>query len=88
MYLFTDIKYCCRIFWLPQEANNEYSHLDPEKKAISEEIQQEEDEDPYMELGELEANDLMQFAYQIATGMVSPTKHTTTPRIASAWIPM
>ncbi len=28
------------------------------------------EEDPYMELGELEANDLMQFAYQIATGMV------------------
>ena len=54
-----------------QEANNEYSHLDPEKKTESEEPLNEEDEDPYTEVGELEANDLMQFAYQIATGMVS-----------------
>ena len=30
------------------------------------------DEDsPYKELGDIEANDLIKFAYQIATGMVS-----------------
>ena len=50
-----------------QEARNEYSRLDPRKADFPEE---EEEEDAYPDLGDLEANDLIQFAYQIATGMV------------------
>ncbi len=72
-----DSPFCipCTLHILPQEASNEYSHLDPQKgveQKVVEAADENEDgeEDPYMELGELEANDLMQFAYQIATGMV------------------
>ena len=32
--------------------------------------EEEEEQDPYGELGDLEANDLMKFAYEISTGMV------------------
>lgn len=53
-----------------QEAKNEYSKLDPKKFP-----EEEEEEDAYPDLGDLEANDLIQFAYQIATGMVH-TMHT------------
>ena len=68
-----------------QEAKNQYSHLDPTPTAAAQGIeaatQQEEaanleDEELLRvlqqteELGELEATDLMQFAYQIASGMV------------------
>ncbi len=45
-----------------QESTNEYSHLDPK----AEEAEQDIDD----ELGDLDPNDLIQFAYQIATGMV------------------
>ena len=41
-----------------------------DKQKETESDNEEEEEDPYSELGQLEANDLMQFAYQIATGMV------------------
>ena len=73
---------CCLI--LLQEPQNEYSHLDPappsaavaaaavqqgeaanlEDEELLRALQQTE------EIGELEATDLMQFAYQIASGMV------------------
>ena len=48
---------------------NEYSHLDvqPTDKQVEATI---EDQDIYADIGELDANDLMQFAYQISTGMV------------------
>lgn len=51
-----------------QEPKNEYSHLDPKRAAQEEE--EEEEEDLYPDLGDLESNDLIQFAYQIASGMV------------------
>lgn len=71
-------------FFLVQEPQNEYSHLDPappsaavaaaavqqgeaanlEDEELLRALQQTE------EIGELEATDLMQFAYQIASGMV------------------
>lgn len=47
-----------------QEANTEYSHLEPLPEHVDE-------NSPYKELGDIEANDLIKFAYQIATGMVS-----------------
>ena len=58
---------------LLQEAKNEYSHLDP---VLSPPVQlagdddEDEEEDIYDDLGDLDSTDLMQFAYQIATGMV------------------
>ena len=59
-----------------QESKNEYSHLEEKRDdAPSNEIQLAEDEDDiYGDLGDLEGNDLMQFAYQIATGMVGKKK--------------
>lgn len=61
-----------------QEARNEYSHLDPKlgESAPMEDAPSAEDEELLRalqlteEIGELEATDLMQFAYQIASGMV------------------
>ena len=49
---------------LIQEANTEYSHLEPLPEHVDE-------DSPYEELGDVEANDLLNFAYQIASGMVS-----------------
>lgn len=50
---------------------NEYSHLDPVVSPPQPlDDSDEEDEDAYGDLEDLDANDLMQFAYQIATGMV------------------
>lgn len=51
-----------------QEAKDQYSHLDP---AAAKDEEEAAEEDIYAELGDLDGNDLMQFAYQIATGMVS-----------------
>ncbi len=70
--LFVRFSLCipCTLHLPPQEASNEYSHLDPQKGVEAADENEGGEEDPYMELGELEANDLMQFAYQIATGMV------------------
>ena len=69
-----------------QEAENQYSHLDPASPAAAAqdteaatqqgEAANLEDEELLRalqqteEIGELEATDLMQFAYQIASGMV------------------
>ena len=53
-----------------QEPNNEYSHLDPVVSPPP--PQDDSDEEIEEDLGDLDANDLMQFAYQIATGMVCP----------------
>ena len=50
---------------------NEYSHLDPkDPEATTGEQIAETEQDIYDELGDIDGNDLMQFAYQIATGMV------------------
>ena len=62
---------------------NEYSHLDPKpaepvEAEAAERASPEDREDEELlralqqteEIGELEATDLMQFAYQIASGMV------------------
>ena len=62
----------------PQEPKNEYSHLDPKSGELSGQTTPLNAEDEELlravlqteQIGELEANDLMQFAYQIATGMV------------------
>ena len=48
-----------------QEAKNEYSKLDPKKFP-----EEEEEEDAYPDLGDLEANDLIQFAYHISPGTI------------------
>jgi hypothetical protein len=54
-----------------QEPKDEYSHLDPNKEPqTAGEEDLEDQEDIYEDLGDLDGNDLMQFAYQIATGMV------------------
>ena len=54
-----------------QEPKNEYSHLDPAlSPPLPANLEEEEEEDIYEDLGDLETHDLMQFAYQIATGMV------------------
>ena len=61
-----------------QEPKNEYSRLDPKpaESARAEDSPSAEDEELLRallqteEIGELEATDLMQFAYQIASGMV------------------
>ena len=63
MYTTTD-QLCLHL----QEPKNEYSHLDP---ASAKEAEVAEEDEIYAELGDLDGNDLMQFAYQIATGMVS-----------------
>ena len=57
-----------------QEAKNEYSHLDPARSPpvqLADNDGEDEEEDIYDDLGDLESTDLMQFAYQIATGMVN-----------------
>ena len=45
--------------------------LGKEEETKEEEQGEEAEEDIYADLGDLDGNDLMQFAYQIATGMVS-----------------
>ena len=52
-----------------QEPKGEYSKLDPQKPLEFED--DEVDEDPSPDIDDLEATDLIRFAYQIATGMVS-----------------
>jgi len=54
-----------------QETSTEYSHLDPLKPPGPHPQGEELEEDIYADLGDIDGNDLMQFAYQIATGMVS-----------------
>ena len=50
-----------------QEPATAYSHLDPKKEPEEE----EEDNSGYKDLGDIEPDDLIRFAYQIASGMVS-----------------
>lgn len=64
-----------------QEPKGEYSHLDP-SNAKEAEAEAEKEEDIYEELGDLDGNDLMQFAYQIATGMVCESR-LESPRVHS-----
>lgn len=50
-----------------QEPKGAYSKLDPEKPL---EFEEEPEEDLYPDIDDLEPTDLVDFAYQIATGMV------------------
>ena len=64
-----------------QEPDGAYSKLDAKKEESGDEVEveeeEEEEEDPYQILGDLAPTDLMQFAYQIATGMVSRKSSST-----------
>lgn len=57
-----------------QEPGNAYSYLEPKEEP------EMEDDSNYKELGDIETDDLIRFAYQIASGMVSYTyiSHTCT----------
>lgn len=55
----------CEICALVVEPGSEYLHLVPSMAEAA-----DEEQDDYGELGDLEGNNLIQFAYQIATGMV------------------
>ena len=58
------LPYFLLLLLLPmQETKTEYSHLEPLPELL--------EDNPYKELGDIEANDLLNFAYQIASGMVS-----------------
>ena len=51
-----------------QETPNAYSHLEP--KTTEDPQTPEEDHSQYKDLGDIEPDDLIRFAYQIASGMV------------------
>ena len=52
---------------LPQETSTAYSHLEP----LLPDQPEIEDDSQYRDLGDIEPNDLITFAYQIAIGMVN-----------------